>query len=198
MFIISLAALTIAYLLPEGKLFWITYFAGTLFASSWGPVAFMSVWSSQITESGAFWGIIAGLLGNVVTNALALLHIVDLPVILDPILVGVALSYVTVELVSRKTTVSEQEHALRERLHQVPESEIDPVKLRHTLLWPKILIASGVLLSALMIMFYAMPYSEASAGNATGEILLSLGVGLCLVLAGALAWWGTARSYRVK
>jgi hypothetical protein len=49
-----------------------------------------------------------------------------------------------------------------------------------------------------MIMFYAMPYREASAGSATGEILLSLGVGLCLVLAGALAWWGTARSYRVK
>jgi Na+/proline symporter len=197
MFIISLAALLIAYLLPEGKLFWITYFAGTLFASSWGPVAFMSVWSSRITESGAFWGIIVGLLGNVVTNALALLHIVDLPVILDPILVGVALSYITVELVSLKTTVSEKEHALRERLHQVPESEIDPEKLRRTLLWPKILIASGVLLSILMLMFYALPYRGATAENAIGEIFLSLGVGLCLVLSGALAWWGTARSYRV-
>ena len=197
MFIISLAALTIAYLLPEGKLFWITYFAGTLFASSWGPVAFMSVWSSRITESGAFWGIIAGLLGNVVTNALALLHIVDLPVILDPILVGVALSYITVELVSRNTTVSDKEHALRERLHLVPESEIDPVKLRRTLLWPKILIASGVFLSILMIVFYVAPYREANAGSATGEILMSLGVGLSMVVAGALAWWGTARSYRV-
>jgi len=197
MFVLSLVALAIAFLLPEGQLFWITYFAGTLFASSWGPVAFMSVWSSRITEAGAFWGIIAGLLGNVVTNALALLHIVDLPVILDPILVGVALSYVTVELVSLKTTVSEKEHALRERLHQVPASEIDPVKLRRTLLWPKILIASGVLLSVLMMVFYAMPYREASAGDATGEILMSLGVGLCLVVAGVLAWWGTARSYRV-
>ncbi len=197
MFIISLAALTIAYLLPEGKLFWITYFAGTLFASSWGPVAFMSVWSSRITESGAFWGIIAGLLGNVVTNALALLHIVDLPVILDPILVGVALSYITVELVSLKTVVSEKEHELRERLHQVPESEIDPVKLRRTLLWPKILIASGVLVSILMMVFYVMPYREATGGSATGEVLMALGVGLSMVVAGALAWWGTARSYRV-
>ena len=197
MFIISLVALTIAYLLPEGKLFWITYFAGTLFASSWGPVAFMSVWSSRITESGAFWGIIAGLLGNVVTNVLALLNIVDLPVILDPILVGVALSYITVEIVSRKSTVSDKEHALRERLHQVPASEIDPVMLRRTLLWPKILIASGVLLSTLMIVFYVMPYREASAGDAIGEILMSLGVGLSMVVAGALAWWGTARSYRV-
>jgi len=94
MFIISLAALTIAYLLPEGKLFWITYFAGTL-------------------------------------------------------------------------------------------------------LWPKILIASGVLVSMLMMVFYVAPYREASAGSAIGEVLMSLGVGLSMVVAGALAWWGTARSYRV-
>ena len=146
---------------------------------------------------GLLISIIAGLLGNVVTNALALLHIVDLPVILDPILVGVALSYVTVEIVSRKSTVSDKEHALRERLHQVPESEIDPVKLRRTLLWPKILIASGVFLFILMMVFYVAPYREATAGSATGEILMSLGVGLSMVVGGALAWWGTARSYRV-
>ena len=198
MFVISLAALTIAYLLPEGKLFWITYFAGTLFASSWGPVAFMSVWSSRITESGAFWGIIAGLLGNVVTNSLTLFGTVDLPVIFDPILVGVVLSYVTVELVSLKTTVSEEEHALRARLHRVPESEIDPVKLRRTLLWPKIIMASGALLAILMVVFYVMPYRQATGASASGEIVLSLGVGLALVLTAGLAWWGTARSYRVK
>jgi sodium/pantothenate symporter len=197
MFFISLLALVVAYLLPQGKLFWITYFAGTLFASSWGPVAFMSVWSRRITGAGAFWGIIAGLLGNVVSNALALLHIVDLPVFLDPILVGVALSYLTVELVSRNGTVTEKEHALRERLHEVPESEIDPVRLRRTLLWPKILITFGVLVSVLMLVFYVGPYREATAENASGEIILSLGVGLSLVLTGALAWWGTARSYRV-
>ena len=39
----------------EGKLFLLTYFAGTIFASSWGPVGIMSVWSRRITESAAFW-----------------------------------------------------------------------------------------------------------------------------------------------
>jgi sodium/pantothenate symporter len=194
---ISLAALAMAAMLPQGKLFWITYFAGTLFASSWGPVAFMSVWSRRITEAGAFWGIIAGLLGNIVTNALTLLHIVDLPVILDPILVGVLLSYITVELVSWRGTVSDREHGLREGLHRVPASEIDADLLRRTLLWPKILIVFGILLSVLMIRFYALPYREATGESATGEVFLSLGVGLSLVLTGALAWFGTARSYRV-
>jgi len=197
MLFLSVVALLIAYFLPQGKLFWVTYFAGTLFASSWGPVAFMSVWSKRITEAAAFWGIIAGLLGNIVTNGLALLQIVDLPVILDPILVGVVVSYITVELVSRFSTVSAEEHALRERLHRVPAAELDPDKLRRTLIWPKVLIAIGILVSVLMLVFYALPYREASNESGIGEALLSLGVGLSLVLTGVLAWWGTARSYRV-
>jgi Na+/proline symporter len=197
MLLVSMVALAVAYLMPEGKLFWITYFAGTLFASSWGPVALMSVWSKRITESGAFWGIIVGLLGNVVTNSLSLLNIVVLPAILDPILVGVVLSYITVELVSFRGKVSAKEHALREQLHQIPESEIDAEKLSRTLLWPKVLIVFGVAFSILLIYFYALPYQRATGKPATGEILLSLGVGLSLVATGILAWWGTARSYRL-
>lgn len=197
MLFLSVVALVIAYLLPQGKLFWVTYFAGTLFASSWGPVAFMSVWSKRITEAGAFWGIIAGLLGNIVTNTLALLNVIDLPVILDPILVGVVVSYITVELVSRYSTVSAEEHALRERLHRIPPDEIDRERLSRTLLWPKILIVAGIILSVLMVFFYAMPYREASGESAIGEVVFSLGVGMSLVITGALAWWGTARSYRV-
>ena len=197
MFGISLAALAIAFALPEGKLFWITYFAGTLFASSWGPVAFMSVWSSRITESGAFWGIIVGLLGNLVTHSLSLLGIVDLPVYLDPILVGFVLSYVTIEAVSIKGRVTDKEHALREQLHKVPESEVDEDLLGRTLLWPKILIVFGAGFSVLMYLFYVEPYQQATGEPATGEILMSAGVGLSLVVTGILAWWGTARCYRL-
>ncbi len=194
MFSISVTALIIAWLLPEGKLFWVSYFAGTLFASSWGPVAFMSVWSRRITEAGAFWGIIAGLVGNVLTNVLLLLRVVDLPVILDPILVGVVLSYVTIELVSSNGVVSEQEHERRERLHRVPDTEIDGNKFRRTLFWARLLMVFGVFLSGLMIVFYAIPYGKAVGHVAVGEILLSMGVGLALVVTGALAWWGTSKS----
>jgi sodium/pantothenate symporter len=197
MFVISLVALAVAYALPEGKLFWITYFAGTLFASSWGPVAFMSVWSTRITEAGAFWGIIVGLLGNLVTNSLALLKIVDLPVLLDPILVGVVLSYITVEGVSLRGKVTEKQHDLRERLHRVPKSEIDAAKLGRTLFWPKLLIVFGAAFSVLLYLFYVVPYQQATGQPARGEILMSAGIGLSLVFTGVLAWWGTARSYRL-
>jgi len=192
---ISLAALALAWAIPEGRLFWITYFAGTLFASCWGPVAFMSVWSSSITEAGAFWGIIAGLAGNLVTNAAALLGLVDLPVILDPILVGAVLSYAVVVIVSRAGRVSDREHRLRERLHETPVDEFDPARLRRTLGWAAVLMVFGLSLGVLMVVFYSLPYRHAVGGAAGGEIAMSLGVGLMLVLTGALAWWGTRRSY---
>jgi sodium/pantothenate symporter len=57
----GIVVLMIAFVVPV-DLFWLTYFVGTLFASSWGPVALMSVWSKRITADAAFWGIISGFL----------------------------------------------------------------------------------------------------------------------------------------
>jgi Na+/proline symporter len=190
---ISVGALVLAWLLPEGRLFWITYFAGTLFASCWGPVAFMSVWSRRITEAGAFWGIIAGLVGNLTTNALALAGVVELPVILDPILVGFVASYLVVVAVSRAGRVTEAEQRRRERLHHTPPAELDPAKRGRTVRWAVALIVFGVLVAFLMVVFYTIPYRRAVAHAATGEMALSLGVGLLLAITGALAWWGAAR-----
>ena len=53
----------------------------------------------------------------------------------------------------------------------------------------------GLSLGVLMVVFYSLPYRHAVGGAAGGEIALSVGVGLMLVLTGALAWRGTKRSY---
>ena len=68
MLIVALVALVLAWLVPRGNIYWITYFAGTLFASAWGPVSFMSVWSRRITEAAAFWGIISGFVGITIVS----------------------------------------------------------------------------------------------------------------------------------
>ncbi|HEU5468881.1 MAG TPA: sodium:solute symporter family protein [Steroidobacteraceae bacterium] len=188
---VGLAALALAMFVPP-NIFWITYFAGTVFASSWGPVAFMSVWSRRITEAGAFWGIVAGFAGNVVPKALALLGVITLPVWADPIILGALLGAAVTIAVSRRGTVSEAEHRYRLELHQVPGQELDAAEMRRTLRWPAILIAGGVLLAALMVAFYAFPY-RAAAGQGTGELLLSLGCGLVLVACGLLARWAVLR-----
>src|SRR5262245_30532675 len=192
---VGLAALALAMAVPP-NIFWITYFAGTVFASSWGPVAFMSVWSSRITEAGAFWGIIAGFCGNVLPKGLALLNVIELPVWADPIIIGALVGAIVTVAVSRGGTVTDAERRFRASLPEVPPGELDALETRRSLRWPGILIAGGILLAAGMTWFYALPYARATAGDGrfvTGELLLSIGCGAILVACGLLARWGILR-----
>lgn len=190
MLAIGLLVLILAFAVPP-RIFWITYFAGTVFASSWGPVAFMSVWSSRITADAAFWGIVTGFVGNIASKALSWLGIIALPVWGDPIIIGAGLSLLVIALVSRRGRVSEAERAYRERLHTVPVTERVPQELRVTKRWTAILVAGGILLSVLMIVFWAVPYRAAvgAAGVSGGELWLSLGCGLILIGCGVTLRW---------
>ena len=192
---VGLAALALAMAVPP-NIFWITYFAGTVFASSWGPVAFMSVWSRRITEAGAFWGMIAGFAGNVVPKGLALIDLVELPVWADPIILGALVGAIVTIVVSSLGTVTEAERRFRASLHEVPPGELDTLETRRSLRWPAILVASGVMLAAAMTWFYALPFERATTGGdrlASGELFLSLGCGAILVACGFLARWGILR-----
>ena len=196
MLAVGLVALLVALVVPP-NIFWITYFAATVFASSWGPVAFMSVWSRRITEAGAFWGMVAGFLGNVVPKALALGELIVLPVWADPILIGAAIGAAVTIAVSLYGSVTAAEHAYREFLHVTPPDELDERETRRTLRWPAILIAGGVLLGALMIFYYALPFRRASAAEtavlASGELWLSIGCAAVLIACGLLTRWGVKR-----
>jgi Na+/proline symporter len=55
MLITGLVVLVASYFFPP-NIFWLMLFIGTAFASSWGPVAFMSVWSKRITAAGVASG----------------------------------------------------------------------------------------------------------------------------------------------
>jgi sodium/pantothenate symporter len=185
MFGIGVLALMLAFFLPP-RIFWITYFAATVFASSWGPVAFMSVWSRKITADAAFWGIVVGFIGNIAAKALSYFGFVALPVWADPIILGAAMSTLAIVFVSRRGVVSEAEQRYRNMLHEVPAAELDPQELRRTRRWPVLLIVAGIALSALMVGFWALPYraATASAGMLTGEVWVSLGCGFVLVAGG--------------
>jgi len=192
---VGLAALALSMAVPP-NIFWITYFAGTVFASSWGPVAFMSVWSARITEAGAFWGMVAGFAGSVVPKGLALLHVIELPTWADPIIIGALVGAIVTVAVSSRGTVTEAERRFRASLHEVPPGEVDALETRRSLRWPAVLVVSGILLAATMVWFYALPYGRATSGAAsiaTGELLLSIGCGAILVACGFLARWGILR-----
>ncbi|MCP5009069.1 MAG: sodium:solute symporter family protein, partial [Aestuariibacter sp.] len=64
MLITSLIVLVCCYFFPP-NIFWFMLFIGTVFASSWGPVGLMSIWSKRITKDAAFWGMFSGFFMNV-------------------------------------------------------------------------------------------------------------------------------------
>jgi sodium/pantothenate symporter len=191
---VGLLALFLALAIPP-RIFWITYFAGTVFASSWGPVALMSVWSRRITADAAYWGIVVGFFGNIVPKALAYLEVVTLPVWADPIIVGAALSTIVIVVVSRRGRVTEAERRYREDLHRVPVEERDAAELKRTRLWSVLLAGGGVVLAVTMIVFWAVPYQAAiDVGGLGGEFWVSVGCGLVLVVSGFLVRRHLSRS----
>ena len=162
MLAVGFSVIGLALTLPR-NIYWLTHFAGPLFASSWGVVAFMSIWSKRITESGAFWGMVTGFGVNVGMNALSVTDLVEWPVVADPILVGVVSSYVAVRIASKRGDHSIAASAYRDTLHHMPAQERDPVAIRQTLVWPKVMVAMGVLIAVAMTLFYALPYGQAIA-----------------------------------
>ena len=164
MLMVGLSVIGLALLLPR-NIYWLTHFAGPLFASSWGVVAFMSIWSERLTEAGAFWGMVAGFGVNVTMNALSLAGWVQWPVVADPILVGVVSSYLVVRVVSNRGVVSVTEANYREALHRMPPQERDPAVIRQTLLWPKVMVAMGAMIAVALTLFYAVPYRQAIAST---------------------------------
>ncbi len=162
MLAVGLSVISLALMLPR-NIYWLTHFAGPLFASSWGVVAFMSVWSKRITESGAFWGMVTGFGINVGMNALSLTGFVEWPVIADPILVGVVSSYIAVHIASNPEDHSIVASTYRDALHQMPARERDSLVIQQTLVWPKVMVAMGILIAVAMTLFYALPYGQAVA-----------------------------------
>ena len=170
MFMLGIVILIVAYFQPPAIMM-ISYFAATLFSSSWGPVAFMSVWSKRITADGAFWGIVVGFVGNLVPKIFSVLELIDLPVYLDPFVIGIVLSFITIIVVSRRGEVTEEEHRFRLKVHETPSTEIDTALTNETLLIAKGLMICGAVLTVLMIVFYVLPYQNAVENRLDGFLL---------------------------
>ena len=200
MVVFGLIVITLCLLLPS-NIFWITYFAGPVFASSWGAVAFMSVWSKSITEAAAFWGMISGFCGNIAANIFSLTADVSLPVYMDPILVGSLISLVTILMISRLGTPKKESLTFREKLHEMPTTLADKKEIARTLIWPKAMIMIGIATMILLISFYALPYREATGGLNSGspiggEMILAISYGLVMITGGGFVFWQVKKYFQ--
>ena len=114
-----------------------------------------------MTESGAFWGMVAGFVVNIGMNAMSLGGLVKWPVLADPILIGVISSYVVISWISNRGDVTQNEVDYRTLLHHMPVSEREPQAVRQTLVWAKVMVVAGLLIAASLAFFYALPYQAA-------------------------------------
>jgi len=202
MLFVGLVILAIAFVSPI-DIFWLTYFVGTLFASSWGPVALMSVWSKNITADAAFWGIVSGFAFNAVPKALEYFELIDLPFWLDPILLGGLVSLVVVLVLSRFGQVSQEEQDYCSQLHQTPPHEVSASKVRFTRYAPLALAVYQVIMCIVLLTIYVRPYQEStgtlSAGGSinwlSGEAMLVLSGPIVVLPTAWIAWHMIRKSY---
>jgi sodium/pantothenate symporter len=164
MLITSLVVLVCCYFFPP-NIFWFMLFIGTVFASSWGPVGLMSVWSKTITRDAAFWGMFSGFFMNVIPATIDYLGIYQMPEYF-PAVIGTVASIVVIVVVSARGKVSREEKSYRMRLHRPPAIDIDRAKTIKTLIAPMGLIVYGTVMPLLLLKYYVIPYQIG-----TGEIL---------------------------
>ncbi len=182
MLVVGALALGAALVFPP-QIFWLTTFIATVFASSWGPVGLMAIWSKRITEQAAFWGMLTGLAFNIVPKFFVFVGMLTLPSYLNPVIIGGVMSLVVTIVVSRITTVSDAEATYLEQLHIRPVDEVGLRRTRTTLIAPVVvMLVNGVLAPVLLTLYYVIPYQRATGtlrpdGTldwATGEMALMI------------------------
>ena len=181
MCVTGIVVLVLCFIFPP-NVFWLMLFIGTVFASSWGPVGFMSIWSKSITADGAFWGIVTGFFGNVIPALFDYIGFISLPSYLNPALIGASISLVTIIYISKLGTVTAQEAQYREDLHRTPEIDYDLQKTKTTMLAPAALVLYGCVMPLLLIKYYVTPYqtgvgqllADGSVDLTTGEAVLAM------------------------
>lgn len=202
MALISIIVLILSMLLPH-NIFWITIFIGTVFASSWGPVGLMSIWSTSITARGARWGMLSGLFGNIIPAGLDYAGVIDLPSYLEPVLLGLVASLIGIVLGSRDGRISEDERHYFNQLHQTPADDVSTAAMRVSLLAPLLLIVYGCTMPWLLLHFYVTPYQIGAGVIAAGESInwqyaepwFVLGPCLIHVPLGLLTWHVIRKRY---
>ena len=205
MLVTGVVVLVASFFFPP-NIFWLMLFIGTVFASSWGPVAFMSIWSRRITAQAAFWGIITGFFGNVIPAAAQYMGLVDWPSYANPVVIGAVLSLVTILWLSARGRVSRAEALYRMRLHRTPAQEISSSKRGLTLLAPACLILYGCVTPLLMLRYYVIPYqrgtgqllADGSLNWATGEVLIALCTALVYIPLGPAGAYLIRQRYGAK
>lgn len=139
-------------------IFVVMFLGGTTAASSWMPVAVGCIFSKRMTKTGAFCGMLFGMIGCLAANLVRALGGVNLPAYLDPAIIGIFCNVIAIVIGSSLTKPTQEEKTAREKLFEIPKSECDPVAVRKTMNWSLFGIVVGILITLLMLIFWVIPF----------------------------------------
>jgi Na+/proline symporter len=154
--ILSGLVVLVVTIYPPPAVMWIGFFAATVFAASWAPVAFSSIYSKKVNEPAAFWSIVLGAIG-VVGAQLINTFIYSLPIYLEPVIIGVVLSLVALYIGTVKGKVTKEEVSYREKLLIAPASTYDLDEMIINRRFTKILFGVGTVVIMITFVFYYLP-----------------------------------------
>ncbi|MEK4030006.1 sodium:solute symporter family protein [Pseudobacillus sp. FSL P4-0506] len=160
MIIVSIIILLIGIWQPPSVM-WIGYFAATLFAASWGPVAFASVFSKKVTKTGALSSIITGFAGVIFGELLNKFGIA-LPVYFNPVIIGVILSLMALYIGSKYGGISIEERNFQANILKRPIEPNEKEEMAITKRYPMYLMVSGLVIIMITFVFYYWPLTLAT------------------------------------
>lgn len=156
MLIVSIVVLLVAIFNPP-SIFWIMYFSSTIIASAWMPVVIGCVFSKKLTKTGAFCGMLAGFAGCFALRLFTALSGVELPVFLEPAVVGIVLNIIFMIVGTKLTHVSEEEKIAWDKMFEMPETEKEPSEIKKTLKWGKASLFIGPAFAVIMLILWIIP-----------------------------------------
>lgn len=159
MVVAGLVVLVVTWAAPPAVLT-IGYFAATLFAASWGPIAFWSVRSTKLSARAAAVGMIAGFVVVAIFESLSKFAGLELPDLLNPTILGFVASIGGTLLGNIGTQPSKLGNQFREKLLEAPAEDRDPKRYRRTRAWVIGTVAVLFLCGLAMLLLYAIPYAS--------------------------------------
>ena len=159
--VVIAAVATFLSVFDSPAIWWIMQLGTSVIAAAYLPVAIASIWSKRITKKAAFAGMATGFTVCFGLKMFVTISKIQLPIYLDPFLMGLILNIIVLIVVSRFTTITSQESEERKLLFIVPENEKNIGEYKKTKRQLLFMILAGFFVTVIFIGLWVVPYLTA-------------------------------------